>query len=177
MTSICLILKWCQPWIWFTPPSCKMNRVYVLDGIKVAFVFQEGLLRTDATSAVRGNVEVCRCRYHAHLQRVVTVWKDEMGLNPSNTWTANCPMAVCHQSPDRTLERPRVAAVNGICLTSSVFPAVLSTASSPLTGELDPASVLSVVQWWWNLAHFDPMWNDTNIWAAALQSPPLFLNF
>lgn len=39
----------------------------MLDGIKVAFVFQEGLLRTDATSAVRGNVEVCRCRYHAHL--------------------------------------------------------------------------------------------------------------
>lgn len=47
---------------------------------------------------------------HTYL-RVVTVWKDEMGSNPSNTWTANCPMAVCHQSPDRTLKLPHVAAL------------------------------------------------------------------
>lgn len=35
-----------------------------------------------------------------------------MGSNPSNSWTAICPMAVCHQSPDRTVSL-RVAAFCG----------------------------------------------------------------
>lgn len=29
-------------------------------------------------------------------------------------------------------------------------------------------------QWWWYLAHFDPMWNDTNIWGAAAMIPLTF---
>lgn len=108
--------------------------------------------------------------------KVVTVWKDEMGLNPSNTWTAIVPW----QFVTKALIKQSFCLwrlSGGNCLMSSVFPA-----ASPwrgrmlplLPGELHPADVGSAVQWWWNLAHFDPMWNDRNIWAAALQPPLLF---
>lgn len=30
------------------------------------------------------------------------------------------------------------------------------------------------VQWWWYLAHFDLLWNDTNIWAPALLFSSIF---
>lgn len=114
-------------------------------GINVAFVLQAGCPRLPWTDRTRLPLNVgVEHTLLGGFVAVFFVWKDEMGSNPSNTWTAICPMAVCHQSPDRTTFL-RAAAFRGgkspnVVRLSCSFSWRRGRRPPPLPGELGPAA-------------------------------------